>query len=148
AFDSYVSDNGRGITDPNAHYQLIARGGDVVAAAGLVGNRMIALSRCLPRGDYARLYAAVSVAIAAVGRARAGWVDGADPNWASDPGRGVSIASAHVQWANTTTEPAKAGAFVSARMTSLSSLPRDVYAKLFSDVAVLIAKCGDTGQCG
>lgn len=145
---SLTSDGGRGITDANAHYQYIAGGASTATAAGFVGNRMTALSSCLPRGNYAKLYAAVSVAIAAVGRARAGWVDSADPKWTSDPGRGISDANAHLQWANATAEPAKGGAFVGSRMTSLGSLPRDVYAKLYSDVSVLIAKCGGTGQCG
>lgn len=95
--DSAVPDSGRGVTDSDAHFRHVNNGQGLDTVHDLVRSRLSALSQCLPLQSYARLYAEVSVVVAAVGRQKAGWVDGMDGSASADPGRGVSNKDAHYQ---------------------------------------------------
>ena len=119
------------------------------ASYAFVKNRMTALSSCISRDNYARIYASISVAIAAVGREKAGWVDGTAGDSPADPWRGVSDWKTHYALVATGSGLPNAADLVGSRMTQLGNyLPLDVYARLYSDVSVMIAKCGGLGQCG
>ena len=61
-------DVGRGISDWNAHYNTAANSPTTDEFAGYFNSRMLSLSKCLGRDDYAKAYADVSVILAKYGR--------------------------------------------------------------------------------
>lgn len=123
--------------------------------AGLIGPRATTLSAAASRNNFASLYASLSVTIGAVGRSYAGWIDGVDssPNAAGDAGRGISDRNAHYNWlAGASTVPLSTAAqMIGQRMNKLSTvptIPRLVFAKLYADLSVILAKCAVPGSAG
>ena len=139
-------DQGRGIANWQTHFQYASGAGRANVHA-LVGNRMAALRTCLAREVYARIYAAVSVRIGAVGRAQAGWIDGMDSRSTSDPGRALSDAGAHAAYVTGGAGFDTAHGLVAARLAELRDrIPTESYARLYADLSVLLAGYGVTGQ--
>ena len=143
------SDPGRGVADWSVHYDYVNSGAGIATVQDLVGARLAVLNQCLSRESYAGLYAAASVKIAAAGRLGAGWVDGMDARTASDIGRGLSDQAVHRQYILSGAGASTAHSLVVQRMATLRAvLDRTVYARLYADLSVLIARCAVGGSCG
>lgn len=143
------ADPGRGLTNRQTHFDHVSQGPGFNDVHDFVANRMLTLRECLPRDSYARLYAALSVHIAGVGRQSAGWIDGMDSGAGNDPGRGLSNAAAHANHVNSGSGMSNAHSYVAARMQALRGvLSRQDYAALYANLSVMIARCGGRGECG
>lgn len=140
-------DPGRGLLNWHIHYDHVKFGRAPSDVHRIVGTRIATLTECLPRFEFARLYADVSVLIAKAGRSHAGWKDQMDSAAPSDdPGRGISNWQLHYDHVAQHQETTPVSRLVNARMKALSTeLPRDIYARLYADVSVLIAKYGVKG---
>lgn len=135
------SDTGRGVQDHAAHRNHVLNGNTRDTFAS-VQNRLTVLRGCMSREGYARLYADVSVRIAASGRASLRWVDGQDPAGGSDPGRGVSSAQAHANYV-LASGPGAVPELVASRLRALGAVMRtEDYAQLYADISVMIARAG------
>ncbi len=138
---SLGADAGRGVTDPAGHRAYALQGG-AQTTPGFVRDRLQALRGCLSPGNYSTLYGDVSVTIAAVGRANLGWPDGTDNSNPSDTGRGVSNVQSHRDYAARGGAPTTPDA-VAARLQTLASRVRpDVYAQVYADISVIMARAG------
>ena len=137
-----TDDAGRGVTDWNAHQQYVAAGAGLGNAHALVGARIATLKSCLGKDAYARIYADLSILVGQYGRAHGGWVDGSDPAVPHDDGgRGISNWDAHRDYVTVGIGYGNANTLVANRLQTLSaSIAREVYARLYADVSVLIAR--------
>lgn len=135
-----ADDPGRGKTDWSAHEAHVLVGVGMTNAHKLVNARMVVLKGCLDKEAYARLYADLSVLVAHYGRAGAAWRDGADPSApADDGGRGTAKWSAHYEHALGALGSGNANKLVGDRLQTLSGkLKKDVYARLYADVSILL----------
>ena len=135
-------DRGRGVTDWNAHFSYAQSTNELYTCASYLGNRLSTLTSCLDLNTYAQLYADVSTKIASYGIAYAGWRDGQDPFYGSDPGRGVTVWVDHYNHVKNNGN-ATVSTTVTNRLNSLSNrLSRNVYARLYADISVIVARYG------
>ena len=137
---SLADDNGRGITDWNAHYQYAMNTADLAPSVNYIGNRMTTLETCLPLETYAAYAASISVTIAKCGIQYGGWTNSPDN---AIPGSGLLDSAEHYNYAiggNNNVDD-----LTRQKMQFLSqNIDKEVYAKLYADVSVVLAKAGTT----
>ncbi len=137
---SLADDNGRGITDWNAHYQYAMNVADLAPSVNYIGNRMTTLESCLPLETYAAYAASISVTIAKCGIQYGGWTNSPDN---AIPGCGLLDSAEHYSYAiggNNNIDD-----LTRQKMQFLSqNIDKEVYAKLYADVSVVLAKAGTT----
>lgn len=115
-----AGDDGRGITNWQAHYKHALSKSNRQSVHDYVRMRLQNLQKTIPVHAYAQLYADVSVRIAELGRYKLGWMDGQDPNGpANDTGRGVSSSSAHFNHAIVVSNAAATPPLVAERMRNM-----------------------------
>lgn len=142
-----ANDPGRGIGNWRAHHDHVASGPGRADVHAVIGARLRTLRGCLPLEAYARAYADASVLIAEAGRGGAGWIDGMDGRGGADPGRGVRNWQAHFEHVASGRGVDSVHDIVAARLENLRNvLPLAVYARLYADVSVLLARYGATGR--
>jgi TRAP-type C4-dicarboxylate transport system substrate-binding protein len=137
---SLADDNGRGITDWTAHYQYAMNAVDLAPSVNYIGNRMTTLESCLPLETYAAYAASISVTIAKCGIQYGGWTNSPDN---AIPGCGLLDSAEHYAYAiggNNNVDD-----LTRQKMQFLSqNIDKEVYARLYADVSVVLAKAGTT----
>ncbi|MBP8249455.1 MAG: TRAP transporter substrate-binding protein DctP [Chitinophagales bacterium] len=137
---SLADDNGRGITDWTAHYQYAINAADLTPSVAYIGNRMTTLENCLPLETYAAVCASISVTIAKCGIEYANWTNSPDN---AIPGCGILDSADHYSYAiggNNNSDD-----LTRQKFKYLSeNIDKEVYAKLYADVSVALAKAGTT----
>jgi hypothetical protein len=141
--DSQTNDPGRGIQEWQTHYDNIMLYKGLKNAHSFVGDRFTTLKYCLSKEKYADLYADVSIVIAGYGSQYARWIDGQDPNYEYDPGRGIKTRSIHYDHVIVNGTENIEMYIMNRMVTLVNFLPIETYAKLYADVSVIIAKYGE-----
>lgn len=135
-----TSDQGRGTTDWNAHYNYAATTNDVSIIPTFIGDRMTAIKTCLSRENYAALYASLSIRIATAGIQFAGWTNSTSNSLPNDAGCGYLDSAAHYGYVMSDVGYANVSELLKNRMFVLqTAMSKDEYAKLYADVSVAIA---------
>jgi hypothetical protein len=104
--DGPSNDSGRGVSSWQDHYLFGTVDPAYISIPSMIEARLHAIQIVAGEPTYAKLYADVSVVLAAFGRRESRWVDGFDsaaPK--ADPGRGISSWQAHFAHAS---DPQKA----------------------------------------
>jgi hypothetical protein len=118
--DGPSNDAGRGVSRWQDHYQFATTNPAFSSIPIMIESRLRAVQAVAGEQAYAKLYADVSVVLAAFGRRESRWVDGFDSGAPkSDPGRGISSWQAHFDHAS---DPAKAEASPSLVRNRLATL--------------------------
>ena len=154
-------DQGRGISNRDTHYGYpLSNAGNARGSVALIGDRLSSMLGGRSTGNlggpapdsitpeqFAQLYADLSMAVAAVGRAQLGWVDGQDPSGPSnDSGRGISDGQAHYGYALASQGRATVPALIQERMRVIQeNVSAEQYANLYAAVSVRIATLGRAG---
>lgn len=135
-----TSDQGRGITDWNAHYNYAATAADVSIIPTYIGDRMAAVKTCLSRESYAALYASLSIRMATAGIQFAGWTNSTANSLPNDAGCGYLDSAAHYGYVMTDIGYTNVNELLKNRMVVLqTAMSKDEYAKLYADVSITIA---------
>jgi hypothetical protein len=118
--DGPSNDSGRGISSWQDHQQFASLDPAFVSIPNMIEARLHAIQNATTEATYAKLYADVSVVLAAFGRRESRWLDGSDPNAPkSDPGRGISSWQAHYAHASDPQKAESSPALVRNRLTTL-----------------------------
>lgn len=137
---SISDDNGRGILDWNAHYNYALNAPELLSSSVYIGNRVAALKTCLSQEMFASTYASVSLIIARYGIQYGGWTNSPDN---AIPGCGILDSMDHYSYAlggNNNMDD-----LTRQKMKYLAeNIDKEVYAKLYADVSVTLAKAGNT----
>gem|GEM_PF-3388755 len=135
-------DEGRGVSSWEAHYNNGINLNQVNELGGLIRKRLVSLKLCLDLNTYAKLYGDIAIKIADYGVRYSGWVDGQDPLFPQDPGRGVTVWIEHFN-AVKNGGNAEIPRLVDKRINALLfTLSRENFARLYADVSVIIARYG------
>jgi hypothetical protein len=118
--DGPSNDSGHGVSRWQDHYQFATTNPAFSSIPSMIESRLRAVQAVASDQAYAKLYADVSVLLAAFGRRESRWLDGFDSGAPkSDPGRGISSWQAHFDHAS---DPRKAEASPSLVRNRLATL--------------------------
>jgi hypothetical protein len=118
--DGPSNDSGRGVSRWQDHYQFATTNPAFSSIPSMIESRLRAVQAVASEQAYAKLYADISVVLAAFGRRESRWLDAFDsaaPK--ADPGRGISNWQAHFDHASDAAKAEASPSLIRNRLTTL-----------------------------